>query len=153
MARKGDWDITQMPIEHTPFELDLTISSNDFFRIMQGLIPASISDRWFIYYKDNWLYLHRSWTGHCIFQLRFQEREGNYKVVGAIANRHKQQYKSNDITLDAEIIKLVLFSQLIGKPYRLSDKFQEVKRPFSRAWDIVGPLRWQSALVVNEYVR
>jgi len=32
-----------------------------------GLVPEEIEDKWFIYWEDDTLFFHRSWTGNCIY--------------------------------------------------------------------------------------
>jgi hypothetical protein len=47
-----------------------------------------MDDRWFIFSEMDWLYFHRSWTGRCIFQIRFKTQKGIYKIVEAWSSRN-----------------------------------------------------------------
>ena len=51
------------------------------------MIPESFDERWFAFYEDGWLYLHRSWTGCCVFQLRIEQEADGYVVREALFNR------------------------------------------------------------------
>ena len=35
-------------------------------QIRAGHIPEMMEDKWFIYWQDDRLFFHRSWTGYCI---------------------------------------------------------------------------------------
>jgi hypothetical protein len=50
-----------------------------------------MEDRWFIYYEEPWLFIHRSWTGHCIFHVRFEQVGDEFVVAEAIRNRNPEQ--------------------------------------------------------------
>ena len=50
--------------------------------IRQGMIPEVMEDKWFIYWKDDALFFHRSWTGFCIYVVRFAA-DGENKVLKA----------------------------------------------------------------------
>lgn len=60
------------------------------------VIPFSMEDKWFVFYEEPWLYLHRSWTGMCVFQVRFELIDGMYRVVEALVNRDPKEYGSTD---------------------------------------------------------
>ncbi len=57
-----------------------------------GFVPRSQDDRWFVFEEDDWLYLHRSWTGHCIYALRLAGVEDGCEVLEAWVNRDPEQY-------------------------------------------------------------
>jgi hypothetical protein len=43
-----------------------------------GCIPRDMDDRWFIYLEGEWVHLHRSWTGFCIYQVRLEAVGSSY---------------------------------------------------------------------------
>lgn len=61
-----DWNTKPLPEQRTTFALDRVFSPNEMDRIRAGLIPDVMEDKWFIYWRDKALYLHRSWTGNCV---------------------------------------------------------------------------------------
>jgi len=81
-------------------------SSEDFDRISLGLVPKEMEDKWFIYHDGTTLHFHRSWTGHCIYQVEFEKRAENYAVQRALVNRDQNEYRATD---DAHDTKLVSF--------------------------------------------
>ena len=81
-------------------------------RIRRGFLPTGSDDRWFIYFSRNRLYLHRSWTGFCIYVAHFKH-EGNRWILYLIeANRDSAQYSetidANDARLGFELIDILL---------------------------------------------
>lgn len=49
-----------------------------------GLLPVSMDDKWFMFMEDNLLHLHRSWTGHGIYQAQFVQDEDGYRITRAV---------------------------------------------------------------------
>lgn len=74
-------------------------------RIGNGVIPRSVDERWFIYFEDNTLDLHLSWTGYCVFIVSLNEIENRaWHASHCLVSRDKEQYGE---TTDAEGIKLL----------------------------------------------
>src|SRR5262249_61512865 len=66
IATRSDWKTQPMPAENERIALERDYSIEEFDRLRAGLVPQEMEDRWFIYFEDPWLFLHRSWTGFCI---------------------------------------------------------------------------------------
>ena len=90
-----------MPREKELIPLDGYYSELDVERMMKGIIPKDMDDKWFIYYRDGWLYFHRSWTGFCIFQVKLSNSKSGKQITEAWVNRDKTQYDSDGIEEDA----------------------------------------------------
>lgn len=56
-------------------------SPYQFEKIKQGFLPQEMEDKWFIYFQDDQLYFHRSWTGSCIYILKFIYTETQAQAV------------------------------------------------------------------------
>ena len=82
--------------------------------IKNGVIPEEMEDKWFIYYEssENKLYLHRSWTGFCIYIIRFEEREDKFVATTAEVNRDPSQYSCTDDHQDKITVCIVMDSLL-----------------------------------------
>lgn len=101
-ATRDSWDIIDMPDERRAIPLAMVFSSDEFEKIRRGFVPEDMDDRWFVYFKDGRLHLHRSWTGHEIFQIRIVLMGEKYQVVEAWANRDPNQYSVEDTPEQAE---------------------------------------------------
>lgn len=83
-------------------------SSDEFDVIAAGLIPIEMEDRWFIYYESPWLYLHRSWTGICIYKVRFEACDDRMSATETMVNRDPAQYSASNDASDVEFLGRLL---------------------------------------------
>jgi len=40
-----------------------------------------MEDKWFIFLEDDWLYLHRSWTGTCVYKVQHHISGSGYPEI------------------------------------------------------------------------
>lgn len=110
-AQQSDWKVEPMPSTTATIGFDRTYTNDEFQRITWGVIPETMEDKWFIYFEEPWLYLHRSWTGYCIFQLRFEAVDGQIQVAEVLVNRDPHQYsESDDEARDISLLEMVIGS-------------------------------------------
>ncbi len=116
-AEKDSWNTKPMPEQHATLELNVQFKENDMEQIKLGFIPQEMEEKWFIYYIDNEdkLYLHRSWTGMCIFIVKFEKIGDSYAAVSAVVNRDPAQYKCTDDKQDMELCVSIIGAVLLGK--------------------------------------
>jgi len=88
--------------------LDRTYSADEFARIQEGHVPQRMEDKWFAFYEVPWLYLHRSWTGYGVYQVRFESTDGVDRVAEVLVSRDPEQYRSTDGAFDAIVLAIVL---------------------------------------------
>lgn len=74
-----------MPAARALLQLAREYTAQEFKSIIEGLVPQQMEDKWFIYYEEPWLYLHRSWTGFCIYIVRFEKSIAGYAIREAWA--------------------------------------------------------------------
>ena len=55
----------------------LRFSKTEIDSIKCGFIPKQMEQKWFIFYENDWIYLHRAWTGYCIYKLKIKQVEKN----------------------------------------------------------------------------
>ena len=51
------------------------LSREEMQEIALGYRPMDMNDKWLAFMEDNRLFLHRSWTGHGIYEVRFAAKE------------------------------------------------------------------------------
>jgi hypothetical protein len=68
---RDDWKLHKMPKAHVTIPVNRHFSAGEMENIKLGFRPDSIDDHWFIFYEKDRLYIHRSWTGYCIFIVQF----------------------------------------------------------------------------------
>jgi hypothetical protein len=109
-AQRGDWNCEPMPSLHKQLAFERTYTDTEFQRISLGVIPESMEDKWFVYYEAPWLYLHRSWTGYCIYKIRFEPVDDRVKMAEVLVSRNPHQYSS----IDDEVRDVTLLEMLMN---------------------------------------
>ncbi|MDZ8092864.1 MAG: hypothetical protein RMZ42_13340 [Nostoc sp. DedQUE05] len=111
IAKRNDWKTEPMPSVCKNITLEKVYSQQEFDRIAAGVIPEQMEDKWFIFYEAPWLYLHRSWTGFCIFKVRFEVVAETVKIAEVQVNREPAQYYNTDDERDASMLAILLDSR------------------------------------------
>ena len=62
-----------------------------------------MEDKWFIYWNDNTLYFHRSWTGMCLYIVHFEAARDGHKIISADINRDPDQYNETSDVRDLKV--------------------------------------------------
>lgn len=113
IATKEDWEINSMPEKNTVFEIERHFTDEEIENLKFGHIPQEMEDRWFSYFEDNKLYIHRSWSGNCIYIVEFHFKRKSmfdFKINhhNVIVNRDEDQYSNNDIREDINLVNELL---------------------------------------------
>lgn len=82
-----------MSDQYELLELDRTYTDAEMAAIHKGYCPVEMEGKWFIYWKDGELFFHRSWTGFCVYVVKFVDIEGGAKIVEIKANRDPTFWK------------------------------------------------------------
>src|SRR5690349_5322600 len=91
-ATRDSWKVLPCPEKREALGFNEVYSLAEFDRIRQGFIPSDMDDRWFIFYEEPWLYAHRSWSGICVYAVRFESASGGASVAESWVNRDRSQY-------------------------------------------------------------
>lgn len=86
-----------MPAQKIALGLSEVYTDEEFEGIEQGFLPLSMEDKWFAFFEEPWLYIHRSWTGDCIFAIRFEKIEGGYATAESWVNDDEHEYKESNL--------------------------------------------------------
>lgn len=106
-ATKSSWKIKALPRQRARLDLALSLTASQFETMKQGVIPQEMEDRWFIFFEDGWLNLHRSWTGFCIFRIKIERVKGNFLTTEAWVNRNKKQFECEP-SEEAGMVKTII---------------------------------------------
>ncbi|MEH2094588.1 hypothetical protein [Nostoc sp.] len=117
IAKRDDWKTEPMPSASTNITVEKLYSQEEFDRITAGVIPEQMEDKWFIFYEAPWMYLHRSWTGFCIFKVRFEVVGDSVKIAEVQVNRDPAEYSNTDDKRNASML-LILLNSLSGRDVR-----------------------------------
>ena len=122
---KDSWDTLPPPEQQERLSYNAVFTSEDGVLLKKGLKPLEMEDKWFVYFVDGWIYLHRSWTGVLIYWLKLDESSDEISISEAWVNRDLEQYKETDNNYDALmldfLIRCLLLNQNVEFPVRPAD--------------------------------
>ena len=102
----------------------LQFSEQQVEKFKEGFLSMGMEDKWVIFYEEDWLYFHRSWTGFGIFKAQIiQEGEG-YTINEFWAERDQEKYQNEEDSKDIELLFILIAEFLLEIDARdiLSDK-------------------------------
>lgn len=100
-------------------------SGEEIQKIKRGLIPGQMEDKWFIYFEDGYLHLHRSWTGNAIYRVRIEEDGDGGQVIAAECSA---EYLSNsNARYEAALLRFLIGNLILrrGYPFPMPDNTKE----------------------------
>lgn len=115
IATQDSWTTHPLPKKHSRLTANWNFTRDEFEQMMQGLIPEVMEEKWFIYHASGWLHFHRSWTGFCIYQVQFQERDSGYTVELILVSRDVDQYRESSDAYDLKLLRYLIDCLLLGK--------------------------------------
>ena len=96
VVQYDDWETKPMPELFETFVLARSFSDDEMNVLRCGHIPCAMEDKWFWCMEGDTLWVHRSWTGNCIYKIDF--KEDNHHIV--TVNRDPEQYTCKSIEED-----------------------------------------------------
>jgi ADP-ribosyl-[dinitrogen reductase] hydrolase len=113
IATKDTWK--HQPIDNPKrIVIDLHLTDKQFSKLKNGLIPQQMEDKWFIYYENEWLYFHRSWTGNGMYKAKLNKETDGYSITEFWAERNQEKYKNEDDNSDIETFAFLIARGLLG---------------------------------------
>ena len=134
----GDWKSLPMPEETITLELDLSFSEKEFDAIQKGLCPEVMEDKWFIYFTGETLYMHRSWTGGCIYEVRFKKSGQRLVAHEARVNNNPEQYEPLGGEQEAERLNSLINILLLAHSRALPHEETNPDINALQDWSILG---------------
>lgn len=138
-AQKSDWETKPMPKENVAVFLQHEFSLDDYEKLQYGFIPKQQEDKWFIYFEDNKIYCHRSWTGFCVYIVKLEVAQRKSKIVKITINRDRDQYSEKDNDWDCRFVVYLINLLLLNKsnPYPEKEDIDPEKSAVQQ-WTQVG---------------
>lgn len=96
IATSKDWTTLPMPEKHDEFSFRRHFTEEQMNLLRKGFIPEEMEDKWFWYFEDSRLYIHRGWTGFCIYIVSFEEDD----LLRVCVNRSPEQYRETESEKD-----------------------------------------------------
>ena len=76
MVKRTDWEdgwLKDMPNNAGHFTLKMSLSDSDIAKIKRGYAPQEMDIKWLMYYENGKLFIHRSWTGLCVYMVNISK--------------------------------------------------------------------------------
>jgi len=137
-AGPTDWKALPMPELHTTITPGLLFNANQVFCMKRGVIPREMEDKWFVYWKEDSLYFHRSWTGFCVYIVRFLCDDIGAKAAFATVNRDPDQYGGTDDEYDRRMIAYLIDVLLLRRPGKFPSRSKSRRSRVLEMWSQVG---------------
>ena len=103
-----------MPWRRWPLGLTASFTADDVVKMKRGFEPRDMDDRWRIQYERNWVRVHRSWTGHCIYAFQLQEEAQGCSVARSWVNRHRRQYRGSSLDEERQRLRSLINRLLLN---------------------------------------
>ncbi len=137
-AKSSDWKTKELPLKRTTITLNRAFSPQEMKRIRRGLVPEEMEDKWFIYWKDDTLFFHRSWTGFGVYVVRFATEGDSCRVLEADVNRDAEQYTETSDERDAEMISYLVDVLLLHQEANFPRSEPSSEKRSLKNWSQVG---------------
>lgn len=146
-SEESDWKTEPMPDRYTVIRFDHPYTKKDRQKIVKGLMPEQMEDKWFVYFSHGVLHFHRSWTGYCVYRVYFEDNDREFRATHAEVNRLREQYTETDDEVDRQMIPYLIDVLLLKKDAQFPSG---AKHPedILKIWSSVG----KSAFNVNPAV-
>ncbi len=138
IAKPTDWETFPLPANRIAIPLDRRFSKEEMERIRRGAVPEVMEDKWFVYWQEDRLYFHRSWTGRCIYVVRFEEEEDGFRMVEAYVNGDREEYNKSDFSDEPARISYLIDVLLLRIPSKYPTTITDEVEQFLNNWVQVG---------------
>jgi len=91
---RWDWLVLPVPRRRQTVEVGHRFTHDEFAQIQFGSWPDMMEDKWFAFYEEPYLYLHRSWTGLLMYRIRLEATPSGARGVEVLVNRDRRAYES-----------------------------------------------------------
>lgn len=116
-ATSSAWKIKPF-IEGKPIPYKAVWSEEQFSVIANGHIPMDMDDKWFVYFEEPCLYLHRSWTGQPAYKVTISRTSKAYEARTAESAMTFTQNQEEDSAYQAELLDFLISNLLLGENKR-----------------------------------
>jgi ADP-ribosylglycohydrolase len=127
----------------------LHFTDKQFAKLTKGLIPEEMEDKWFIFYENDYLYFHRSWTGFGMYKAHIIKEPEGYSITEFWAERNREKYSNDDDQADIETLSFLIAQGLLGIDVREIYFDQNIKTDTDsvKAWSNFGKLLFSEPVI------
>lgn len=140
-AERTSWK--NYPIDNPKrITIDLRFTESQLLRLKKGLIPQQMEDKWFIFFENDWLYFHRSWTGFGVYKVQIVKSEDSYAINEFWAERNTEKYKNDVDDFDIDTLSFLIARGLLGIDVNstYASKYIKTEEDSIKGWSNFGNL-------------
>jgi hypothetical protein len=101
--------------EGVPIPYQVAFDSEQFAQLKEGVIPKGMEDKWFIYYEEPHLFMHRSWTGQPVYRLTLRNTGNGSKVTEALWSKDLAAVSKWSIQYEVALLDFLVSTLLLGQ--------------------------------------
>ena len=94
---------------------DRVWSGAEWQRIKLGYEAQDMDEKWNVFVEGSVTYLHRSWTGHGIFEASFSPTDNGWIISSALVESDPARYRRSSDEYDRAMLEAVLSSVVLGE--------------------------------------
>ena len=102
-----------------------TWTDEQWSRIQLGYKSQGMDERWDAIVEDDILFLHRSWTGYCVYELAFTRTQADYCISSGKVES-SDRYGSPRPEFDAVLAEIIIGIILQEPSQHLGDRFRAI---------------------------
>ena len=151
IATRNSWKNIPMD-EPKRIEMTLVFNEEEYENLKRGFVPMQMEDKWFIYFEDDWLHFHRSWTGHEVYKAKVEHTGGEHIIKEFWAERNPEKNKNEDDEKDIENLYFLIGAALLGIDAGrvFFERNVHNENDALKAWSDFGNLLYHPELAIEE---
>ncbi|MFI2040099.1 hypothetical protein ACIOK4_41515 [Streptomyces bottropensis] len=105
---------TPRPVSQIP---DRVWTDEDWDRIQRGYRARDMDEKWNVFVEGDVLFMHRSWTGHGVYEVSFAPAAGRgRRIASAVVEADGERYRSRGDEYDCLMMELIISAIVLGEP-------------------------------------
>jgi hypothetical protein len=117
----ADWRHHPLPELRYLLPIKRHFTAAEMAELQLGFLPDDMDDKWFIYWQNNTLYFHRSWTGFAIYEVSFEvAANGSGQIQACWVNDDPAQHRSFAASAEQHSLTSTIKSLLLGRASALT---------------------------------
>jgi len=103
-------------------------SPSEYTRLQEGLIPRAMEDKWFVYFDEPHLFLHRRWSGRPVYRVKLSADAEGVCVTEALCVFDVSPWlETTGAAYQSQLLDFLIGNLLLGKakPFPLPPGYVE----------------------------
>ena len=138
IASRISWKCKPLPKQKNRLDHHPAFDDLEAEQLAAGFIPREMEDKWFIFFENGLLHMHRSWTGYCIYRVQFEDGPDGCRATEAIVNDDPDQYRANGDPREIESLRALIRILLLRRPTPYPTSAPVADAAALEQWSVMG---------------